>query len=165
MKYRGIKRLMFLLAIALLLFSLSACKTIGGSVAYKWDKGSCDVPHYGNKKGGPPSHAPAHGYRSKYEYRYYPSCRVYYDDFRKLYFYLEGENWRISASLPHTIQLSFNDYVRIEVKTDKPYRYYQEHKRKYPPSQLKKKDKKKKRNKWFADSLSSCFFGNSLKNR
>jgi hypothetical protein len=35
MKYRGIKRLMFLLTIALLLFSLNACKTIGGSVTYK----------------------------------------------------------------------------------------------------------------------------------
>jgi hypothetical protein len=152
MKYRGIKILLFLLAIALLMFYLSACKTIGGSVPYKWGKGSGDVHHYGNKKGGPPSHAPAHGYRSKYEYRYYPSCTVYYDDSRKIYFYLEGENWRISASLPHTVQLSFGDFVKIEMDTDKPYRYYHEHKRKYPPGKLYKKEKKKKQNKWIADS-------------
>lgn len=30
--------------------------------------------------------------------------------------------------------------------TDKPYTHYQEHKRKYPPGQLKKKGKNK--NKW-----------------
>jgi hypothetical protein len=143
---------MFLVAIALLLFYLSGCKTTGGSVAYRWGKGSGDVPDYTNKKGGPPSHAPAHGYRSKYEYRYYSSCSVYYDDSRKLYFYLEGENWRVSASLPHTIQLSLIDYVRIEMETDKPYRYYQEHKRKYPPGQLNKKGKKKTKNKWIDDS-------------
>jgi hypothetical protein len=105
------------------------------------------------KRGEPPSHEPTHGYRSKYKYRYYPSRSFYYDDYRRLYFYLEGANWRISAPSPHTIQLGFVDYVGIEMDTDKHNRYYQEHKRKYPPGQLKKKGKeKKKKNKWFADS-------------
>ena len=146
MKYSFMKRLMFLLTIVLFLFSLNACKTIGGAVVYEWGQGSGDGHHYEGKKGGPPPHAPAHGYRAKYKYQYYPSCSVYYDAYRKLYFYLEGPNWRISASLPHTIQLGLVDYVSIEMDTDKPYRYYKEHKRKYPPRQLKKKGKKK--NKW-----------------
>jgi hypothetical protein len=137
---------MFLLTIVLFLFSLSACKTTGGAVAFEWSQGSGGGHHYEGKKGGPPPHAPAHGYRAKYKYRYYPSCSVYYDAYRKLYFYLEGPNWQISASLPHSIQLDLVDYVSIEMDTGKPYRYYEQHKRKYPPGKLKKKGKKK--NKW-----------------
>jgi hypothetical protein len=95
------------------------------------------------KKGGPPPHAPAHGYRAKHKYQYYPSCRVYFDPSRDIYFYLDGPNWRFSVSLPHTIQL-VGDYVSIEMNTDKPYIYYDEHKRKYPPGKLKKKNKKNK---------------------
>jgi len=94
-------------------------------------------------KGGPPPHAPAHGYRAKYKYRYYPTCGVYYDTYRELYFYLEGANWWISASLPHAVQLGLGGYVSIEMDEDKPYIYYEEHKRKYPPGQFKKKDKRK----------------------
>ena len=110
----------------------------------------CVIKTYDRIKGGPPSHAPAHGYRAKYTYRYYPSCSVYYDMYRKLYFYLEGENWRLSASLPHAIQVRLGDHVSIEMDTDKPYTHYQEHKRKYPPGQLKKKAKHK--NKWLVDN-------------
>ncbi len=29
-----------------------------------------------HKKNGPPAHAPAHGYRAKHKYRYYPDCSV-----------------------------------------------------------------------------------------
>ncbi|MGD9383103.1 MAG: hypothetical protein PVH55_03550, partial [Desulfobacterales bacterium] len=64
----------------------------------------------------------------------------------KLYFYLEGPNWRIAASLPHSIQLGSGGYVSIEMDSDKPYIHYEEHKRKYPPGQLKKNVKNK--NKW-----------------
>ena len=110
-----IKRLMFLLTIFLFLYSLSACKTTGGAVGFEWGQGSGGGHHYEGKKGGPPPHAPAHGYRAKYEYRYYPSCSVYYDVYRKLHFYLEGPNWQMSASLPHSIQLDLVDYVSIEI--------------------------------------------------
>lgn len=143
MNYNVMKRLMFLLAIVFFLFSLSSCRTTGGAVGYEWGQGSGPGHHHEAKKGGPPPHAPAHGYRAKYNYRYYPSCSVYYDTHRKLYFYLEGSNWQISVSLPHTIQLGLFDYVSIEMNTDKPYSQYKEHKRKYPPGQLKKKGKKK----------------------
>jgi len=49
---------------------------------------------------GPPPWAPAHGYRAKYRYHYYPSSYVYYDLGRKLYFYYDGGNWQVSVSLP-----------------------------------------------------------------
>ena len=144
-----LKKMLFPLVIALFLFSFSACRSTGGSVGYEWGHGT-DNGHYhdterGRKK-GPPPHAPAHGYRAKYKYRYYPDCSVYYDDYRKLYFYLEGPNWRVSASLPHAFRASLGHHVYIEMDTDKPYSHYKEHKHKYPPGQLKKKAKNK--NKW-----------------
>jgi len=94
-------------------------------------------------KGGPPAHAPAHGYRAKHLYRYYPSCYVYFDVSRKCYFYLAGNGWRVSASLPVHMRAQLGDYVSIEMDTDRPYTRFQEHKKKYPPRQLKKKKKKR----------------------
>jgi hypothetical protein len=103
-------------------------------------------PKLKTKKGGPPPHAPAHGYRAKYNYQYYPYSGVYFDTYRKVYFYIEGDIWRMSVSLPQEIHVKLGDYVSIEMDIDKPYIHYEEHKHKYPPGQLKKKGKKKK--KW-----------------
>jgi len=99
-----------------------------------------------HKKKGPPAHAQAHGYRAKHQYRYYPSRSVYYDTGRRLYFYIKGDNWEIGASLPNQIRIGLGDSVNIELDTDKPYIYHSEHVKKYPPGQMKKKNKKK--NKW-----------------
>ncbi len=95
-------------------------------------------------KGGPPPWAPAHGYRAKHRYRYYPSFYVYFDLGRRVYFYLEGNTWRVSARLPSTIRIESANYVTIELETDKPYKYFTEHKKKYPPGQAKKN----KQHKW-----------------
>jgi len=104
--------------------------------------------HEYEKKGGPPPHAPAHGYRAKhqYHYRYYPSRSVYYDTGRGLYFYLKGDDWEVAASLPSSLKVGLGDYVFMELETDKPYIYHTEHVKNYPPGQLKKKNKKK--HKW-----------------
>ena len=102
-----------------------------------------------HKKKGPPAHAPAHGYRAKHQYRYYPSRSVYYDTGRKLYFYIKGDRWEVGVSLPNRIRNGLGNSVSIELDTDKPYTYHSEHVKKYPPGQLKKKKKKKnKKNKW-----------------
>jgi hypothetical protein len=98
------------------------------------------------KKKGPPAHAPAHGYRAKHQYRYYPSRSVYYDTGRKLYFYIKGDRWEVGASLPNRIRIGLGDSVKIELDTDRPYIHHSEHVKKYPPGQMKKKHKKK--NKW-----------------
>ena len=130
----------------LFVLSFIGCTTTGGGVHIDWgDKPEkTEHPEVKTKKGGPPPHAPAHGYRAKYGYRYYPSNSVYFDTNRQVYFYLEGNKWRMSVSLPKEIHLKIGDYVSIEMNTDKPYIYYSEHKRKYPPGQLKKKGKGKK---------------------
>ncbi len=140
-----IVKLMIFLSCVLFAFSLSACKTIGGGIHVGWGSESKNRHPTGSEnvsKAGPPAHAPAHGYRAKHTYRYYPCSCVYFDASRKLYFYLEGDNWKMAVSLPRDLQLRLGGYVTMELDTDKPYTRFEEHKRKYPPGQLKKKNKK-----------------------
>jgi hypothetical protein len=81
----------------------------------------------------------------KYRYRYYPDCSVYYDTGRKLYFYIEANNWAVSVSLPEHLSAKLvSGYVNLKMDTDKPYTDYSDHKKKYPPGQTKKT----KLNKW-----------------
>lgn len=128
---------------AILLFSLGACqsKSLGVQID---EKPQPVVVARSKTKGGPPPHAPAHGYRAKHCYRYYPSCYVYFDVSRKCYFYLAGDGWKVSASLPGHMRVQLGDYVSIEMDTDRPYTQFEEHKKKYPPGQLKTKEKEKK---------------------
>ncbi|MBU2499548.1 MAG: hypothetical protein KKE57_11665 [Proteobacteria bacterium] len=94
-------------------------------------------------KSGPPPHAPAHGYRAKHRYHYYPANHVYFDIERKAYFYMEGAAWRMSVSLPDSLRVQLGDHVTIDMEDDRPYVAFEEHKKKYPPGQAKKKWKKK----------------------
>ncbi len=91
-----------------------------------------------SKNSGPPNHAKAHGYRAKHTYRYYPCVQAYYDVDRRTYFYLEGDSWHVSVSLPISLGLQLGNYVTIEMDSDKPYTRFEEHRQKYPSGQLKK---------------------------
>jgi hypothetical protein len=54
----------------------------------------------------------------------------------------------MSASLPHNFRVRLGDHVTIQLDSDRPYTHFDKHKKKYPPGQLKKKEKyvnKKKR--------------------
>ena len=140
------------IGLAIGFFTVSAFLTAGCApkrviVVYGNDSNSgySEVGHK-HKKGGPPPHAPAHGYRAKHKYRYYPSCSVYYDTGRRLYFYLKGDRWEVGASLPSSIRVRLGDSVSIELDTDKPYIHHAEHVKKYPPGQMK--NNKKKKNTW-----------------
>ena len=147
MNYTFIKRLFIGLAIGF--FTVLTIFTVGCTakrvkVVHKKEgnSGYSQVGHK-HKKGGPPSHARAHGYRAKHQYRYYPSCAVYYDTGRRLYFYLRGNRWEVGASLPSGLRGRLGDSVSMELDTDRPYVYHAEHLKKYPPSQMKNKKKKK----------------------
>lgn len=110
----------------------------GGSFSFKWGKDTeSEQQQVKNKskqkKGGPPAHAPAHGYRAKHQYRYYPSCNVYKDTERGLYFYLKGDKWEVGASLPLPLKEGLGESVSLELETDKPYIYHNEHVKQYPP--------------------------------
>lgn len=120
----------------------------GNSITIQWgknsDSGSQEEVSKQKKKNGPPAHAPAHGYRAKYQYRYYPSRSVYYDTQRGLYFYLKGDNWEVGATLPSSLRVGLGDFVSVELETDKPYTHYNEHRKQYPPGKAKAKKKDKK---------------------
>jgi hypothetical protein len=95
-------------------------------------------PTYGYEEPGPPPWAPAHGYRAKHHYRYYPDSHVYFDVGRGLYFYYSGGDWHASASLPGGIHIDVGDYVTLEMDTDRPYHYDSDVVKRYPPGQMKK---------------------------
>jgi hypothetical protein len=73
--------------------------------------------------------------RQRYSYRYYPSCSVYYDVDRSLYYYLEDDDWKISASLPSNLEEKLDDYVKIEMDNDKPYIDHKKHVQNFPPKE------------------------------
>ena len=136
---KNILRIVVLIGFGLLQLSLlPSCTVNRGGVII-----GSPAPPPPARKSGPPPWAPAHGHRAKYKYRYYPCCYVYHDIGRGVYFYLEGNRWRMSARLPSGIHIRYSDYVTIELETDKPYEYFSEHRKKYPPG-LAKKNKKHK---------------------
>jgi len=116
------------LAVVLCLVSFSGFNSSDGDIRISY----CSPVFAKNKNSGPPDHAKAHGYRAKHTYRYYPAAQAYYDVDRKAYFYLEGDNWRVSASLPISLKAKLGDCVTIGMDSDKPYTGFQEHRLKYP---------------------------------
>ena len=133
-------------------FCLFSTHAFAGSFSISWgnDRNSEQqgtVGQTGQK--GPPDHAPAHGYRARHQYQYFPSAMVYHDVERGLYFYLSGPNWQISATLPQELRIRLGSSVSMELDTDKPYIYNDQHKKEYPPGHAKKtktsKGKKRKK--------------------
>ena len=108
-----------------------------------------DSPEYSENSGGkgPPPWAPAHGYRAKHRYRYYPSAQVYYAHDRGVYFYYNDGKWRVSASLPGNLRVNLEDSVTLEMDADKPYEYHSDVVRRYPPGHSKKHGKGKEKGK------------------
>ena len=89
------------LGVSVLLGGCSSPRSVGITI------GDRQEPEYRvhHKRTGPPPHAPAHGYRKKFGYEYYPTANVYYDQSRKVYFYLAGSNWEMGVSLPSTLRV------------------------------------------------------------
>lgn len=137
----------------LIIFTLLAVGCSGDRINVKYEKernsgySKSDHKHH-QKKGGPPAHAKAHGYRAKHKYRYYPDCSVYHDTDRRLYFYIKGDSWEVGASLPNNLKIRLGDSVNLELDTDRPYTLHADHIKAYPPGKKNKKDKNKKKHKW-----------------
>jgi hypothetical protein len=142
MRWWKVNDIRLLLAGLILLFVFGCTSTRGG-IGY--ELGAQDTAHPPETKvahkQGPPDHAPAHGYRAKHSYRYYPAKEVYYDTGRRIYFYFEGEIWKSGESLPYHIEVSLGKYQTVELDSDTPYAYHESHKDKkerIPPGQAKK---------------------------
>lgn len=133
-----------LLLAGLILFFMFGCASTRGGIGYEW--GSQEpAPQSETKvvhKHGPPNHAPAHGYRAKHCYRYYPAKEVYYDAERRIYFYIESQIWKSDVSLPYHLEVNLGAYQTVELYSDTPYAYHEKHKskkkHKVPPGQAKK---------------------------
>lgn len=69
--------------------------------------------HGKHHKGGPPSWAPAHGYRAKNNHRhadrhivryvYNPDYNIYFDRQREVYIYVSHGRWVVNARLPMSL--------------------------------------------------------------
>jgi hypothetical protein len=132
MRMDKVKLYGILFTVIIFFTSLAGCRTMTGIVI------GTSYPAYEDE--GPPPWAPAHGHRAKHQYRYYPSERVYFDPQQRVYFYLSGGNWQMSVSLPSTIRITVNDFVSLDMDSDRPYEHHNEVIKRYPPGQLKKKD-------------------------
>ncbi|MEW5911027.1 MAG: hypothetical protein AB1814_00570 [Thermodesulfobacteriota bacterium] len=86
--------------------------------------------------GGPPPWAPAHGYRAKHQYRYWPSNQIYFDPGRGLYFWLSGGGWQVGVRLPAEFTL-VGGYVTLHMDADRPYQWHKEVVTQYPPGRVK----------------------------
>jgi hypothetical protein len=144
MEYRKIRKLLMLLSIALFFVSFIGFESSANDIRFTWcspvmAKNKNSGPPAHDKNSGPPAHAKAHGYRAKHTYRYYPSAQAYYDVDRRAYFYLEGGKWRVSVSLPMSLKARLGEYVTIGMDSDRPYTRFDEHRKSYPPGQMKKK--------------------------
>lgn len=129
-----IKKYSFLFMVFLLGITVSSCATYTYT-----DKRSPDT----ELSSGPPPWAPAHGYRAKFTYRYYPSSFVYFNIEKGVYFYLSNGVWINSYSLPPTISIVPDGYVILKMDVDKPYTFHKYVVKRHPPGLKKKKIKGK----------------------
>lgn len=129
------------LGLCTLFVGCSSPKSVGVRI------GEPETPSYrvAHRHHGPPPHAPAHGYRKKFAYYYYPTSNVYYDRSRKVYFYLSGRNWQVSVSLPSRLRIDVNEAVSLELATDRPYLENDQHVKKV---KYKKKGPKHNNHPW-----------------
>jgi hypothetical protein len=125
------------LTLALFLFvSLSGCRTAAGIFIGNSSPGP--GPAY---EEGPPPWAPAHGNRAKHSYRYYPYHGIYFEQQTGVYFYMADGRWHTSVSLPVSVRITVNDFVTIDMDSDRPYEYHNDVVKRYPPGQQKKSSK------------------------
>ena len=79
--------------------------------------------------------------QKNYLYHYYPSSNVYFSVEKKMYYYLEDDNWKICSFLPSDLKKESDEYVRLELDTDKPYIYHKQHIAKFAQAESDKKKK------------------------
>lgn len=90
---------------------------------------------------GPPKWAPAHGYRAKTRYIYFPQHNFYYDIRTHNYFYLNGGNWSISVAIPTpfiSINLGHATQIQLDYYGSYPYYYNADHCTRYKVVKVKR---------------------------
>ena len=81
-------------------------------------------PGHRKKHKGPPDWAPAHGYREKQRYRYYPGYKIYHDPATGLFWSKQGGRW-VQSSPPVGVTIEglgrFHEFLG---SGGEPWRYY-----------------------------------------
>jgi len=93
-----------------------------------------DAIAQGKGKGGPPSWAPAHGYRAKTRHVYFPDHNFYFDVQKNVYIYLNGGKWQVGIKLPSlyaNVNMKLSAKVELELNTNTPQNHNATHKVKY----------------------------------
>ena len=133
-------------------FVIGFCLIVFNSMVFAGDRGAIQQKEHSgiegqvkvgtHKKKSLSNQSPLKGHRQKYSYRYYPSCSVYYDVDRRLYFYPENDSWKIFSILPGALERKLGRYVEIEMDNDKPYTDNNKHVKEFSAKDSKKtKDK------------------------
>jgi len=95
---------------------------------------------------GPPPWAPAHGIRRNRGYYYYPGADVYFRPEDRMWFYLDGSNWRFGVSLPTSIRVDFDRSVSLTMDTEQPYQFHEKVRTYYPGDYFVKRVRVKEKN-------------------
>jgi hypothetical protein len=72
----------------------------------------------------PPPWAPAHGYRHRVPYYYYPEREVYYNTYDDVYFYRSGDRWIETDVLPYSLRVSLGEFVTVVLDGGDPRPYH-----------------------------------------
>lgn len=80
------------------------------------------VPPGQAKPKGPPPWAPAHGYRAKQRYRYYPSHNIYMDPASGAYFSFKGGIWSKGGLPAGLAPGSLGRYKEFDGYQDEPWK-------------------------------------------
>jgi hypothetical protein len=113
--------------------------TIAGDLCFSWGYDQqirAAMPMLSLQTKSSPSHRHTCRRHSIRRYQYFPSVRVYHDAERGLYFFLQGTEWRIAVALPSELRLQLRYYVTLEMDSDKPYLYNDQHEQQYPAERV-----------------------------
>lgn len=93
----------------------------------------------------PPPWTPPPGVSLNRDYYYYPGTNVYYRPADRIWFYLDGSNWRFGVTLPTSFRVDFDRSVTLTMATDQPYQFHDRVQVRYPSDYFTTKVRVKER--------------------
>lgn len=94
-----------------------------------------DAQSKGNGQ-GPPPWAPAHGFRAKTRFVYFPEYNFYFDLEKKVYIHFQAGKWTLSVELPArlgNLNLRNASKFELDLDIDNPQIYNAEHQMRFRP--------------------------------
>lgn len=85
---------------------------------------------------GPPPWAPAHGFRAKTRYVYFPEYNFYFDLEKKVYIHFQAGRWSVSVELPSrlgNLNLRNASKFELDLDIDNPQIYNADHQMRFRP--------------------------------